>query len=100
MELPQVNEAAEQIYDLVDATANLIFGAVVDPDMPNGEVGRVRTQLLSNQGSHNYSDLAGAGSWVCYYSGLSLAGGIMDTPAWPMAVWAHKLPLCVTVIAT
>jgi len=36
--LTQVNEAAEQIYDLVDATANLIFGAVVDPNMPNGEV--------------------------------------------------------------
>ena len=27
----QVNEAAEIIYDLVDANANLIFGAVVDP---------------------------------------------------------------------
>ena len=27
----QVNEAAEVIYDLVDPTANLIFGAVVDP---------------------------------------------------------------------
>lgn len=26
----QVNEAAEIIYDLVDANANLIFGAVVD----------------------------------------------------------------------
>lgn len=34
----EVNEAAEQIYDLVDATANVIFGAVVDPDMPNGQV--------------------------------------------------------------
>lgn len=34
----EVNEAAEQIYDLVDSTANLIFGAVVDPNMPNGEV--------------------------------------------------------------
>lgn len=27
----QVNEAAEVIYDLVDPTANLIFGAVIDP---------------------------------------------------------------------
>ena len=34
----QVNEAAEVIYDLVDAQANLIFGAVVDPAMKNGEV--------------------------------------------------------------
>ena len=34
----QVNEAAEQVYDLVDNNANLIFGAVVDPNMPNGEV--------------------------------------------------------------
>lgn len=34
----QVNEAAEQVYDLVDSNANLIFGAVVDPNMPNGEV--------------------------------------------------------------
>jgi cell division protein FtsZ len=29
--LAQVNEAAEVIYDLVDPTANLIFGAVIDP---------------------------------------------------------------------
>lgn len=29
----QVNEAAEVIYDLVDPTANLIFGAVVDPHL-------------------------------------------------------------------
>lgn len=34
----QVNQAAEQIYDLIDADANVIFGAVVDPKMPNGEV--------------------------------------------------------------
>ncbi len=30
----QVNEAAEIIYELVDPEANLIFGAVVDPDVP------------------------------------------------------------------
>ena len=36
----QVNDAAEVIYDLVDAQANLIFGAVVDPAMTNGEVRR------------------------------------------------------------
>lgn len=28
-----MNEAAEIIYDLVDPSANLIFGAVVDPKM-------------------------------------------------------------------
>ena len=33
-----MNDAAEVIYDLVDAQANLIFGAVVDPAMKNGEV--------------------------------------------------------------
>ena len=33
-----MNDAAEVIYDLVDAQANLIFGAVVDPTMKNGEV--------------------------------------------------------------
>jgi cell division protein FtsZ len=29
----EVNEAAEIIYDLVDPTANLIFGAVIDPKL-------------------------------------------------------------------
>lgn len=29
--LLEVNTAAEVIYDLVDPTANLIFGAVIDP---------------------------------------------------------------------
>jgi cell division protein FtsZ len=33
-----VNEAAEIIYDLVDPDANLIFGAVIDPSHPAGEV--------------------------------------------------------------
>ncbi|GAB4813633.1 hypothetical protein N2152v2_000679 [Parachlorella kessleri] len=33
MTLFEVNEAAEIIYDLVDPSANLIFGAVVDPSM-------------------------------------------------------------------
>ena len=33
MSLFEVNEAAEIIYDLVDPSANLIFGAVVDPKM-------------------------------------------------------------------
>ena len=37
MTLFEVNEAAEIIYDLVDPSANLIFGAVVDPKL-NGEV--------------------------------------------------------------
>lgn len=34
----QVNAAAEIIYDLVDPNANLIFGAVIDPAVPHGEV--------------------------------------------------------------
>lgn len=34
----QVNEAAEIIYDLVDPSANLIFGAVVDKSLQQ-EVG-------------------------------------------------------------
>lgn len=33
MTLFEVNEAAEIIYDLVDPTANLIFGAVVDKSL-------------------------------------------------------------------
>mmetsp|Transcript_12172 Transcript_12172/g.26171 ORF Transcript_12172/g.26171 Transcript_12172/m.26171 type:complete len:468 (-) Transcript_12172:595-1998(-) len=33
MTLFEVNEAAEIIYDLVDPNANLIFGAVIDPNM-------------------------------------------------------------------
>ncbi|KAL8521851.1 hypothetical protein ACS0TY_012132 [Phlomoides rotata] len=33
----QVNAAAEVIYDLVDPSANLIFGAVVDPSI-SGQV--------------------------------------------------------------
>lgn len=33
-----MNDAAEQIYDLVGASANVIFGAVVDPDMQAGQV--------------------------------------------------------------
>nr|POF25683.1 cell division protein ftsz like 2-2, chloroplastic [Quercus suber] len=35
--LSQVNAAAEVIYDLVDPTANLIFGAVIDPSL-SGQV--------------------------------------------------------------
>ena len=37
MGLLQVNAAAEVIYDLVDPSANLIFGAVVDPTI-SGQV--------------------------------------------------------------
>ena len=35
---PQVNEAAEIIYDMVDPNANLIFGAVVDSTLPDDTV--------------------------------------------------------------
>eukprot|EP00798_Chlamydomonas_sp_ICE-L_P027139 gene27139-2369_t len=39
MTLYEVNQAAEIIYDMVDPNANLIFGAVVDPNMEaSGEV--------------------------------------------------------------
>jgi len=53
-----VNDAAEVIYDLVDAQANLIFGAVVDPAMKNGEVrrtgpaGQYRHPLLPSEACH------------------------------------------------
>ncbi|KAJ0259696.1 Cell division protein FtsZ 2-2 [Hirschfeldia incana] len=39
----EVNAAAEVIYDLVDPTANLIFGAVVDPNM----TGQVSITLIA-----------------------------------------------------
>lgn len=35
----QVNAAAEVIYDLVDPSANLIFGAVIDQSL-TGQVSR------------------------------------------------------------
>ena len=35
---PQVNEAAEIIYEMVDPNANLIFGAVLDNSMPEDAV--------------------------------------------------------------
>lgn len=37
LKMLQVNAAAEVIYDLVDPTANLIFGAVIDPSL-SGQV--------------------------------------------------------------
>jgi len=37
MRVLQVNAAAEVIYDLVDPSANLIFGAVIDPSL-SGQV--------------------------------------------------------------
>jgi cell division GTPase FtsZ len=39
-----VNAAAEVIYDLVDPTANLIFGAVIDPSL----TGQVSWQRRNN----------------------------------------------------
>ena len=50
--MAQVNDAAEVIYDLVDAQANLIFGAVVDPAMKNGEVRRTMHALLRSDVNH------------------------------------------------
>ena len=43
-----MNQAAEIIYDLVDPSANLIFGAVVDPSLSQ-EV-RVQTALPAGAG--------------------------------------------------
>ncbi|KAG2325827.1 hypothetical protein Bca52824_008555 [Brassica carinata] len=40
----EVNAAAEVIYDLVDSTANLIFGAVVDPSF-SGQATQVDTSM-------------------------------------------------------
>jgi len=34
----QVNSAAEIIYEMVHPDANVIFGAVIDPALPQGEV--------------------------------------------------------------
>uniref|UniRef100_A0A6N2L6B5 Tubulin/FtsZ 2-layer sandwich domain-containing protein n=1 Tax=Salix viminalis TaxID=40686 RepID=A0A6N2L6B5_SALVM len=39
----EVNAAAEVIYDLVDPTANLIFGAVIDPSL----TGQVSITLIA-----------------------------------------------------
>lgn len=38
MSLQEINAAAEVIYDNVDSDANIIFGALVDNNMPEGEV--------------------------------------------------------------
>lgn len=43
--MSQVNAAAEVIYDLVDPSANLIFGAVVDPSL----TGQVSDCLLTKE---------------------------------------------------
>lgn len=48
----QVNEAAEVVYDLVDPSANLIFGAVIDESL-TGQVSLVgwnskRIELFDN----------------------------------------------------
>lgn len=40
-----MNAAAEVIYDLVDPTANLIFGAVIDPSL-SGQVGYQSKPIL------------------------------------------------------
>lgn len=53
-----MNAAAEVIYDLVDPTANLIFGAVIDPSL-SGQV--------SYKSRHNSFEVAfGFGSQVMH----------------------------------
>ncbi|KAF2289725.1 hypothetical protein GH714_038355 [Hevea brasiliensis] len=44
----EVNAAAEVIYDLVDPTANLIFGAVIDPSISGQGIFRLPHQLDMN----------------------------------------------------
>lgn len=55
MTLFEVNDAAEIIYDLVDPSANLIFGAVVDKGLQQ-EVNI--TLIATGFGSRNEGDLA------------------------------------------
>lgn len=43
--ITQVNAAAEVIYDLVDPSANLIFGAVIDPSI-SGQVSCLKLWLV------------------------------------------------------
>ena len=45
MLITQVNAAAEVIYDLVDPSANLIFGAVIDPSI-SGQVSCLKLWLV------------------------------------------------------
>lgn len=48
----KVNAAAEVIYDLVDPSANLIFGAVVDPSL----TGQVSFLVQTLYGKTNISE--------------------------------------------
>lgn len=67
----QVNEAAEIIYDLVDPSANLIFGAVVDKNLQQ-EVGvesqrlTVRKPHLSDH--HALKFLGTSQRWIGFFS--------------------------------
>lgn len=47
--LLQVNAAAEIINDLVDPSANLIFGAVIDPNL-SGQVSYRFQSMVGDQG--------------------------------------------------
>lgn len=51
MTLQEINAAAEVIYENVDPDANIIFGALVDDKITNGEVGTFSLQL-SNPLTH------------------------------------------------
>ena len=82
----EVNEAAEVIYDLVDPNANLIFGAVIDPEL-EGEVsitliatgfGGINPALMGGgarefTGSDQTGGGGGGGGGAGSYMGQSLA---------------------------
>ena len=70
----QVNAAAEVIYDLVDPSANLIFGAVIDPSI-SGQVSfffhtSFNLLFLKNQVIwSNYEDVKAKNQYYCFFTG-------------------------------
>jgi hypothetical protein len=85
----QVNAAAEIIYDLVDPNANLIFGAVIDPTLPHGEVS---ITLIATGFDHGGAS-AGAGAQAPavgqaqgHAGSASLAGHAAMPPSRPVVV--------------
>lgn len=69
MTLFEVNAAAEVIYDLVDPTANLIFGAVVDPSL----TGQVSITLIAT-GFKRQEEAEGRGNQLAH--GADVTRGI------------------------
>ena len=89
----QVNDAAEVIYDLVDAQANLIFGAVVDPAMKNGEVRRtVHAESCSNCHSSPEQNID-TDCPCCDHSSSSVPLAPLSPRGDPNRCWAQQLCL-------